>query len=262
MTTLADRSIAALRTIHDELAALVPTLSADQLAGTSGAADWTVAQVLSHLGSGAEITRAGYRAALDGTPPPEQDFNQTVWDRWNALSPQAQADGFLQQDVALVEMLEALASQERETVRVKLGFLPEPLPMASVVGMRLHEAAQHAWDVQVALDPNATVNARSAEVLIEHFSGGLGFLLGFFGKPDALSEPALVQVEGSDVAIGIDEQISVTPAASAPTATFTGGTEAVIRLIGGRLKPGYTPADVAVTGNVTLDDLRRVFPGF
>ncbi len=30
----------------------------------------------------------------------------------------------------------------------------------------------------------------------------------------------------------------------------------------GRLSPEHTPAAVEVTGNVTLDDLRRVFPGY
>ncbi len=30
----------------------------------------------------------------------------------------------------------------------------------------------------------------------------------------------------------------------------------------GRLSPEHTPDGVAVTGNVTLDDLRRVFPGY
>jgi hypothetical protein len=28
------------------------------------------------------------------------------------------------------------------------------------------------------------------------------------------------------------------------------------------LKTGFTAADIEVTGSVTLDDLRRVFPGF
>ncbi len=96
MSTLADRSIAALRTTHDELAAVVPTLPDEQLTGPSGASEWTVAQVLSHLGSGAEIALAGYRAALDGEPAPGQDFNESVWDRWNALSPEQQATGFLE----------------------------------------------------------------------------------------------------------------------------------------------------------------------
>jgi len=30
----------------------------------------------------------------------------------------------------------------------------------------------------------------------------------------------------------------------------------------GRLSPRWTPAGVAVSGNVGLDDLRRVFPGY
>lgn len=241
---------------------MVPRLSGDQLTGASGASQWTVAQVLSHLGSGAEITLAGFRAALDGNPSPEPDFNQAVWDRWSILSPQAQAAGFLEHDAALVDTLNALPSHERENVQIKLGFLPAPIPLASATGMRLSEAAQHAWDVRVALDPAATLDASSAEVLIEQFTGGLGFLLGFIGKADNLSEPVLVKIHNYDAAIAIDDHVSLPRSATDPTATFRGELEAVIRLIGGRLTPPYTPADVEVTGNVTLDDLRRVFPGY
>jgi hypothetical protein len=38
--------------------------------------------------------------------------------------------------------------------------------------------------------------------------------------------------------------------------------EAAIRLIGGRLAAAHTPAGTEVVGDVTLDDLRRVFPGY
>ena len=58
MSQLVDRTIAALRSEYDTLADLVRTLTDEQLAAPSGAAEWTVAQVLSHLGSGAEIGRA------------------------------------------------------------------------------------------------------------------------------------------------------------------------------------------------------------
>jgi uncharacterized protein (TIGR03083 family) len=262
MTSLADRTIAALRSTHDELAVVVRDLSDDQLSGPSGASAWTVAQVLSHLGSGAEITLASFRAALDGTPAPGPDFNQSVWDRWNAMSPRHQAAGFLERDAALVERLDALTSDERENVHIELGFLPAPLPVASAAGMRLSETAQHSWDIRVALDPAATIDAPSAEVLIEHFTGGVGFLLGFIAKAGELSQPALVQLQGSDVAIAIEDQVSLTTSAAPATATFRGQPEAAVRLIGGRLTPQYTPAAVQVTGNVTLDDLRRVFPGF
>ena len=102
MSTLADRSIAALRTVHDELAGVVPRLTDEQLTGPSGASEWTVAQVLSHLGSGGEIALAGYRAALDGDPAPGQSFNESVWDRWNALTPQEQAAAFLKHDAVVL----------------------------------------------------------------------------------------------------------------------------------------------------------------
>ena len=64
MTHLVDQSIAELRATHDRLAAHVASLSPDQLTGPSGADDWTVADVLSHLGSGAEIGRGPLLAAL------------------------------------------------------------------------------------------------------------------------------------------------------------------------------------------------------
>src|SRR5580698_8445215 len=108
MTTLADQTIVALRQLHDELGTLVPTFTHAQLSGPSGASEWTVAQVLSHLGSGAEIALASYRSSLEGTPAPGPEFNQGVWDRWDAMSPDEQASGFLDSDAKLVEIFEAL----------------------------------------------------------------------------------------------------------------------------------------------------------
>src|SRR3954469_22531298 len=98
MTNLASRTIAALRGEHDALASTVPALSAEQLTGPSGASDWTVADVISHLGSGAEISLAGLRGALGETDPPGDGFNQSVWDRWNARSPQEQAAAWAESD--------------------------------------------------------------------------------------------------------------------------------------------------------------------
>jgi uncharacterized protein (TIGR03083 family) len=260
MTSLADRTIAALRSLHDDLGALVPTLSEAQLTGRSGSSEWHVAQVLSHLGSGAEIGLATNVAALAGEPGPEQDFNQSVWDRWNAMSPQEQASGFLTYDERLVQSFEALTSEQRENFGIKLGFMPAPLPVAAVAGMRLNEAALHGWDVRVALDPTAVVADETALVLADHFVGNLSFLLGFIGKADALAEPAVVDVHGFGLVIG--DGVSFSPTAENATATFVGPLEAVVRLFGGRLTPDHTPDSVGVVGNVSLDDLRRVFPGY
>jgi uncharacterized protein (TIGR03083 family) len=263
MTSLADRTIVALRTLHDELETVVSGLSDDQLAGPSGASEWSVAQVLSHLGSGAEIGLETYRAAFDGADEPAEDFNQSVWERWDSSTPQQQAAGFVEHDTALVERIEALTPEQRASAQIKLGFLPAPLPIESIIGMRLNEVAQHSWDVRAGLDPTATIDHETAELLHEHFSGGLGFLLGFMGKPDAVTEPAVVALGDSPYRIVInDDGVALTSDGAAATATFTGPAESAARLINGRLTTPYTPAGVASTGNVTLDQLRQVFPGF
>jgi hypothetical protein len=72
----ANTVIAALRTGHDSLAERVLEFGDGDLARPSGAAEWDISQVLSHLGSGAEIGRATVQAALDGNPNPGRDFNR------------------------------------------------------------------------------------------------------------------------------------------------------------------------------------------
>ncbi len=262
MPSLADRTIAALRSTHDELAQLVPSLSDAQLAGPSGAADWTLAQVFSHLGSGAELTLGGLRAAIGGTDAPAQAFNEAVWDQWDRRSPRARADEFVIHDARLLEALERLSADQRDLLEMKLGFLPAPLPLVSALGLRLNEAAQHGWDVRVGLDPAATIGADAADALVDHFTGDLGFLLGFTSKADQLSEPAIVVVDGAAAALVIEDVVRLSRDLAGATATMHGSAEALVRLLSGRLGAPYTPDGVEVTGNVTLDDLRRVFPGY
>jgi uncharacterized protein (TIGR03083 family) len=260
MSETAERTIAALRANHDRLAEEVARLSPEQLSDGSGAEDWSVAQVLSHLGSGAEITRAPLEAAIAGIDAPEGD-NQSVWDRWNALEPADQAAGFLEQDERFVAILEGLDEDQRRTLTIDLGFLPAPAPLATFLAMRLSETTLHGWDVLVAHDAEASLDADSAALLLEHYADNFGFMLGFIGKADALTEPATVAVDGH--VIVIDDAVSIADASDhEPTATFVGPTESVIRLLGGRLKPKYTPEGVDVTGNVSLDDLRGVFRGY
>jgi len=259
MTDLVGRSIAALRSHHDALATLANELSDEQLGCLSGASEWTIAQVLSHLGSQSEIMLAPLTAAVDGTDIPAPD-NQSVWDRWDAWTPREQADGFIEHDARYLAVVEGLSAQQRASLRIDLGFMPEPVPLSIAVGMRLNEVSQHAWDVQVAVDPNAEVDEASAAAMVEHFAGGLSFLLGFIAKPDRLDEPAKVAI-GEHTLI-VDDAVSIRPSAEGATATFAGPAGAVLRLVGGRLSPEHTPAGVDVTGSVSLEDLRAVFPGY
>ncbi|MCY1145065.1 maleylpyruvate isomerase family mycothiol-dependent enzyme [Actinoplanes sp. Pm04-4] len=262
MTTLAVRTIAALRAEHDGLVAALDAFTPDQLVGPSGAAEWTVAQVYSHLGSGAEIGLAGFRGQIGEGDAPGPDFNQHVWDRWNALSPDAQAAAWRESDEAWVAALEALTPEQHETIQVNPGFLPEPISLASLAGLRLNEVAFHSWDIRVAADRTAGLTSESAGLLAEHLSGGIGFLLGFIAKLDVVSEPAVVDIAGTPYRIVLGDEARLTTEPATATATFDGPLEAALRLLVGRLSPSYTPTGVKVTGNVTLDDLRAVFPGF
>ncbi|WP_410573624.1 maleylpyruvate isomerase family mycothiol-dependent enzyme [Amycolatopsis sp. cmx-4-61] len=257
MSQLVDRTLTALRTEHDTLAGLTRTLTDDQLAAPSGAAEWTVAQVLSHLGSGAEIGRAPIARAAGETVAAED--NQTIWARWDASAPRAQAEGFLEHNARWLETVEALTPEQRSSLTVDLGFLPEPVPLVTALGMRLSEVANHSWDVRVAFDSGAGVAADSAAVLVDLLTGPVGFMLSFLAKPAELAKPVSVAVPGG--ALVIDDAVTLVEDLEAPSATFTGPAEAFVRLLSGRLKTPYDHG-VRVEGEVTLDELRRVFPGF
>jgi uncharacterized protein (TIGR03083 family) len=262
MTSLADRTIAALRADRDTLASLAADLTEDRLTGPSAATRWSLAHVLSHLGSGSEITLAQLRAALDGEDQPSQDFESSVWDRWNAWGPVEQRDMYLKHSAEMVSAFEALDADQRERVRVPRAFAPAPLPVVAFGGMRLSEAALHGWDVRVALTPTAGLADESAQVLVELFDGPLGFLLGFIGRADRIAGPGLLDLAGSGFGVTIRDSVTLVSPVQNPTATFTGPLEAAIRLFAGRLGPEYTPADVQVTGNISIDQLRAVFPGY
>ena len=257
-SSLAAASIAELRAIHDRLAGAVAGLPADRLTAPSGAAEWTVADVLSHLGSGAEISRYPVLAAAGA--PEEAPANQDVWDRWNALPPADQASGFVASDERLVATYEGLSAEQRESAQVDLGFLPQPVPLATALGMRLNEAALHGWDVEVGLDPAAALSEESAALLASHFAETMTFLLGFVGKPEGAPEARVALGEHS-IVVG-SEGVRLEPGTDGATAKFDGPLEAGIRLMAGRLKPAYTPPGVTVSGDITLDDLRKVFPGY
>ena len=264
MPPLADRTIEADHRTYERLARLVDTLTDDQLTQPSGASEWTVAQVLSHLGSGAEITLDSLRAAQEGRERAD-DANEAVWARWNAMSPREQADGYLHAGRELDRAYAELDPTQRAELRVPMGFLPQPADIDLFTGMRLHEAALHAWDVEIAFDPSATVPADVAAVLVDQYLGPLGFLLGFTAQPDQLSNrPVTLNVRATaperTLTLRLADQVELTDASGQADGEVTLPLEAMPRLISGRLRESDT--DIVVNGPVSLADLRRVFPGY
>jgi uncharacterized protein (TIGR03083 family) len=263
MTSRDVRTINALRTGHDDLVALLAKLGPDDVAHSSGASEWTVAQVLSHLGSGAEINLATLDGSIDGTGGPSMDFNKSVWARWDAMSPAEQAANFPAANEKLLSRYEGLDESTRAELRVAFSFLPQPVDVATAAGMRLSEFALHSWDVRAGFDTAATVAPEATELLLD----GVGALLGFAGKADQIDGAVTLAVRTTDpdrsFGLAIADTVALTDVPESVDGVLTAPAEYVVRLVSGRHATAYTPDSVTLTGDtVTLDDLRRVFPGY
>lgn len=266
MTSAADQPISALRSGHNRLAALVKGegFASGGVNGPSGAADWTIAQVLSHLGSGAEIGLASLAASVDGADEPAEGFNRSVWDRWNAMTPQEQADTFVDANEQLVLAYEALDDATRNSGAVNLGFLPAPVDVATAASFRLNEFALHAWDIAVASDSDAAVAVDAVEPMMKV----IPFLIGWIGKPaDVLSGKSIavtVKTTEPDRGFGLEitDQVKLVESFNNADAELVLPGESWLRLATGRLRPVNTPEAVSVSGGITLAQLRAIFPGF
>lgn len=250
-----------VRGSHDRVAAQVRALSAAELGAPSYSAEWTIADVLSHLGSQAEIFSLFVDAGLGGGDAPEQSAFQPVWDSWNSRAPGDQAADSVTANEQLVSRLENLEEDALRSLR--LDVFGMSLDAAGLLRMRLSEHAVHAWDIAVALDPTAVIAPDAVELLID----GLPEMAARVGKP--ASEPATITVRTSDpdrrFALQIDG-VSLEPRAG--TADDTGDAwielpaEALVRLVYGRLDDGHRGADPVTGPTVSLDQLRSLFPGF
>ncbi len=264
MTSTADQPIAALRSGHDALVALVQSISPDQIAGPSGASEWSVAQVLSHLGSGAEINLASLGVAVNGADKPGDGFNRSVWDRWDAMDPQDQAAAFVTSNEKLVRAYEDLDEATRNSATIDLGFLPAPIDVATAASFRLNEFALHSWDVNVAFDPAATVAAEAVEPLFNV----LPYLIGWLGKPtevlggQSIAVPAQTTNPARDFGLELTDKVTLIDSPDDSDAELILPGESWLRLATGRLKPANTPDAVTVNGDITLEQLRQIFQGY
>ncbi len=250
--------IAVLRASHERLAGVVRPLTPDHLRARSYDTDWTIAQVLSHIGSGAEIATLSLAAALAGRGQLDQDAFPAIWDAWNNRTPEMQAADCLTWDGEHVRRLEQLTDAELESIR--LDFFGRQLDAAGLVRLRLSEHAIHVWDVAVSIDPGATVAQDAILPVMEQVTA----LFPFIAKPAGDSFRVRLRTTGPDRDYLLDVGESVTLSEWAEGCECDGEirlpAEALLRLFYGRLDPAHTP-DVTAEG-IGLDRLRPVFPGF
>jgi uncharacterized protein (TIGR03083 family) len=247
--------VSALRASVGRLHELARGLDDAQLVSPSYCDEWSIAQVLSHLGSGAVISLRGLQDVRAGTSAPE-GFNPAVWDEWNAKTPRTQADDALVADEALMAAFEGVGDAERGRLRFPLG--PLSLGFDELVGLRLNEHALHSWDIAVEQDESAGLPEDAAALVVDNLS----LIARFSGRPDGhegtiairTSHPErdiVVRVSPDGVELGAGE--------SGEPADLELPAEAFCRLVYGRLDPNHTPAHRGDAAH--LDLLRAVFPG-
>lgn len=217
--------------------------------------DWTVAETFSHLGSGAVI---GQRRFEDALAHRESDpaFNTAVWDEWNAKDPTAQVVDCLASDLDYLSSLDAATEDQRGEFHFTMG--PFAFDFDGLVGLRLSEHVLHTWDVEVAIEPSATLSSDAANAILDRIQ----FIVARTGK--ATGENREVTIRTTDakreftLVLDVDS-VDLVESPHEGAVDLTIPAEALVRLIYGRLDQEHTP--VSVRGDV-VNDLRRVFPGF
>jgi uncharacterized protein (TIGR03083 family) len=254
----ADVLLAALRNSRARFLAAATPLTAEQVRQPSYDTEWSVAQVLSHIGTGSIFFRFILEAGLAGEPAPGIDVMRPIWDEWNAKSPDDQARDAIEADGELMAAFEALDSEQQDSWH--LDFFGTDRDFAGILQMRLGEHGVHTWDFVVALDPKAQLLPDAVDVLID----SLAPLVARTAKP--LDHHLVLGVETDEPARNFVLTVNAEGATLEPLdARFEADSllalpaEAFVRLVYGRLDADHTPPGV---DDPILETLRTVFVGF
>lgn len=247
--------LTALRSSVEHLTSLIGDV--DVLVPESPAfpSEWSIADTMSHLGSGAVIMKANAEDVI-ARRSGAADFNQSVWDVWNAKSPSDQVTDALVAIATLQECLESLTEDQRRDFRFVMG--PFDLDFDGYVGLRLNEQALHTWDIEVVLDPAATLSDEVAGAIIDD----LGTIVRLAGA--AHGDEKLVRVRTSaparDLALIFSgDAIELQAARDSDEVDVRISSEAFIRMVYGRLA---SLPDSSADDREQIESLRTSFPGF
>jgi len=245
----------ALELSVNHLRSMMEPMSEEQYVASAHPTEWTVAQVMSHIGSAAVISKRNIDDSLNDRETPSE-FNQSVWDVWNAKTPHAMVTDSLDADQALLTRMQELTPEERQRFYRNLG--PWRLDFDQAVRLRLGEHVLHTWDIEEAFDTHATLQPEAVPFLFDN----LQLLMRFGAKPTErvhtlhirTTEPSHnLELRQSGDAVTLNEVDDM------DVVDLELPAEAFIRLTYGRLDEKHTPAGIDRTH---LDELRRVFPGF
>jgi uncharacterized protein (TIGR03083 family) len=261
MTTETRTLIASLRTLHDDLAAFVAELTPDQLRDRSYDTEWSVADVLSHLGSGSELTLLRLRAEREDSPTPEESAQ--VWAKWNSRTPDQQAAEAMLVEEEFVSTVEGLDAGALHVLQRDLGGFE--LDPSQALRLRVSEQAMHSWDIFVTFDDTAVLPGAGVPALLDV----LPLTLRWAAQPHDDQFRVRVRTTDPERDYVLDLDPGSTRLTSVDDSTDTTAvdselmlpTEALLRLAYGRLDPRHTPP-YKTNDDTLLDRLRAIFRGF
>jgi uncharacterized protein (TIGR03083 family) len=257
MSSESSRALIVLRRSHDRLAAKVAQLDSSSLRRRSYSSEWSIAQVLSHLGSQAEIFGLLFEAGLTGGDPPGQESFPPIWDAWNARSPEDQAANSIAANDAFLRRIEALDASQLDSFRLSAFGMDIDAPM--FLRMRISEHAVHAWDIFVVLDQSATVAPDAVELLVD----ALPDLVARVGKPMPRAITLRVSTVGPERTFAlVTDGVRLEPwSERGVDGALQLSAEELVRLVYGRLDSSHAHSVRLDAPGMSLDDLRAMFPG-
>ena len=252
--------ITTLRQAHEAFALVVAPLDGEAIRRRSYCDQWSVAQVASHLGSGAEFGLGWLHAAITHTEPLAREEWPKVWDKWNGWSLEEQVSGAVVADAAYLEAFETAGDEQLAQAHITL-FGAFELDGFGLARIRIPELVMHTWDIAVIADPSARIPQAAVDLMVDQLPSGIGRL----GKPQTRDWTLNVATTGPerDYVLRNGNEVTLEPG----TTSEAGGTlrlpaEALIRLVYGRADGDHAEGVALEGGEVTLEDLRATFPGF
>lgn len=250
-----------LRRSHHRLEAVLSPMTDEQVTGPSYDSDWTIAQVASHLGSGAQVFDLFLDAGRRHVDAPGVEQFGPIWDRWNAEPPADQARDALAADAQFLDAVDALTPTEQAGWQLDMFGTQQTL--AGLLRMRLAEHALHVWDIDVTRDATVTLSTEATGFILD----SLPSLVERAGRPLPRAVRVAVTTTGPDrlmvLAVSADgaRLQDGHPPASVSDRSLRLPAEAFVRLVYGRLDPDHTPSSITADDEGLLDTLRAVFPG-
>jgi uncharacterized protein (TIGR03083 family) len=244
----------ALRSSVERLRSVAGQLNPADFESPAHPSEWTIADTFSHLGSSGQILQRMFEDAIEHRDA-DPAFNAAVWDEWNTKEPSLQVTAALDADAALLERLEEASEEERATVHIILG--PMTLDFDRLIGIRLSEHVLHTWDIEVALDPTATLDNDAANLILDSIHSVVQFTGRASGKEETLRVRTTEAAREFSLVFTVDS-VSLNDATHPGPVDLEIPAETFVRLIYGRLDADHTPS---VVDAYEIDSLRRAFPG-